>query len=401
MELLKKLSLKTDSKILLLVFDGLGGLPGPGGKSELETAKKPNLDRMAQAGALGQIDPVRPGVTPGSGPGHLALFGYDPLVFDIGRGILSALGVGFPIEPADIAARVNFCTIDGNGIVTDRRAGRIPTETCVKLCEKLSQIKVSGVEIFVRPEKEHRAALVFRGPGLSGDLKDTDPQSTGKKPLPVSIEDGKDSAETRKTAAIVTEFLDKAAVILKDEHPANMMLTRGFAKFEPIPTFSEIYQLKAAAIATYPMYQGVSRLVGMDILPAGDTPETEVDCLEKHWKDYDFFYLHIKKTDSYGEDGNFDAKVKVIEQVDALIPRMLALKPAIVAVSGDHCTPSTMKAHSYHPVPLLLWGPEVRPDSNSTFGETACGLGGEGRFLSKDLMGLLMGHAGKLAKYGA
>ncbi len=365
----------------------------------LEVASTPNLDRWAAEGCLGQVHPVAPGVTPGSGPGHLGLFGYDPLKFEIGRGILSALGIGFEIKPGDVAARANFASLDASGNVTDRRAGRIPTETCVRLCEILRKIDLGDVELFVEPEKEHRAGVVFRGPGLSGALHDTDPQVTGVPPL--KVQTLQDDEATKKTAAIVQNFLDQAFELLKNEQPANGMLLRGFDSFEALPTLQELCKVTPAAIATYPMYKGVSRLVGMDILEAGDVPETEVDCLEKHWNDYDFYYFHIKKTDSYGEDGNFDSKVHVLESVDALLPRIEALNPDVICVSGDHSTPCKMKAHSFHPVPVLMRGDLVRVDASTAFTENQAACGGLGTMQACDLLPVMMAHAGKLEKFGA
>ncbi|MFH1741738.1 MAG: 2,3-bisphosphoglycerate-independent phosphoglycerate mutase [bacterium] len=398
LELLKRLSEETDSKIVFLIFDGLGGLD-MGKGTALEAAKTPNLDRLAAEGIVGFADPIQPGITPGSGPAHLALFGYNPLQFDIGRGILSALGVGFEIKPGDVAARVNFASIDQDGLVTDRRAGRIPTETCIRLCEKLRAIPLAGVELFVQPEKEHRAAVVLRGKGLSGAVCDTDPQKLGAKPIVPTAT--KDDPAAEKTAKIVQEFVTKAFNVLKDDHPANAILMRGFDSFEALPTTQEVYRLNPAAIATYPMYKGVSRLVGMTVLDAGDTPATEFDCLEKHWKDHDYFYLHIKKTDSYGEDGNFDGRVHVLEEVDALVPRLVALNPMTILVTGDHSTPAPMKAHSFHPVPVLIRSPLARRDTATAFGETACLTGGLGRVSMEHLMALALAHSGKLQKYGA
>ena len=396
--ILRRLSKKTDSKIVLLVFDGIGDL-SMGKGTPLEVAATPNLDALAKDGCLGQAHPVGPGITPGSGPGHLALFGYDPLQFEIGRGILSALGVGFDIKPGDVAARANFATLDDGGNVTDRRAGRIPTETCVKLCEMLRTIDLGDVELYVEPEKEHRAGVVMRGKGLSGALSDSDPQETGVSPRKVTATN--DDPAAVKTAKLAQTFLDQAFEIIKDEHPANGMLLRGFDSFEALPLMDEVYNLKAAAIATYPMYRGVSRLVGMDILDAGDVPETEFDCLEKNWADYDFFYLHIKKTDSYGEDGNFDQKVHVIEDVDKLIPRLRALNPDVICVTADHSTPCLMKAHSFHPVPVLFQGPLARVDDTTAFSELQTPHGGLGTFQAVELISLMLAHAGKLEKYGA
>ncbi|QDV20329.1 cofactor-independent phosphoglycerate mutase [Gimesia panareensis] len=396
--LMKKLQKKNDSKIVLLVSDGLGGLPlEPGGKTELETANTPNLDELAKNGTLGRSIPVLPGITPGSGPGHLGLFGYDPLEFNIGRGVLEALGIDFELGPDDVAIRGNFCTLDDDGNITDRRAGRIASEIGVELCKKLDQIEISGVEVFVRPVKEYRLVIVLRAKGLGGDIHDTDPQKTGVPPLePVG-----NNEASQKTADILKEFLKQATEILKDDRPANLLTMRGIAKMPEIPTFEEVYGTRAAAIAVYPMYRGLARLVSMDVQDAGQTLESQMDRLEKIWDDYDFFFVHYKYTDSTGEDGNFAAKVAKTEEVDSCIPRIKALKPDVLIVTGDHSTPSKMKSHSWHPVPVLLSAENARFDGCQSFGESECIKGGLGQFEAKYLMSMAMAHAGRLEKYGA
>ena len=396
--LMKKLQKKNDSKIVLLVSDGLGGLPlEPGGKTELETANTPNLDALAKKGTLGRSIPVIPGITPGSGPGHLGLFGYDPLEFNIGRGVLEALGIDFELGPDDVAIRGNFCTLDDEGKITDRRAGRIPSEVGAELCKKLDKIEIPGVEVFVRHVKEYRLVIVLRAKGLGGDINDTDPQKTGVPPLePV----GQNEASA-KTAVLCKEFLKQAGEILKDDHPANLLTMRGIAKMPEIPTFEEVYGTRAAAVAVYPMYRGLARLVSMDVKDAGQTLESQMDCLEKIWDDYDFFFVHYKYTDSTGEDGNFDAKVARTEEVDTCIPRITALNPDVLIVTGDHSTPAKMKSHSWHPVPVLLSAENARFDGCQSFGESECIQGGLGQFEAKYLMWLAMAHAGRLEKYGA
>lgn len=396
--LMKKLQKKNDSKIVLLVSDGLGGLPlEPGGKTELETANTPNLDALAKKGTLGRSIPVLPGITPGSGPGHLGLFGYDPLEFNIGRGVLEALGIDFELGPDDVAIRGNYCTLDDAGNITDRRAGRIPSEVGAELCQKLDKIEIPGVEVFVRHVKEYRLVIVIRGKGLGGSINDTDPQKTGVPPLEPVGED----AASQKTAEICKEFMKQAAVILKDDQPANLLTMRGIAKLPEIPTFEEVYGTRAAAIAVYPMYRGLARLVSMDVQDAGQTLESQMDCLEKVWDDYDFFFVHYKYTDSTGEDGNFAAKVAKTEEVDTCIPRITALNPDVLIVTGDHSTPAKMKAHSWHPVPVLLSAENARYDACQSFGEAECIQGGLGQFEAKYLMSMVMAHAGRLEKYGA
>ncbi|MGC1273114.1 MAG: 2,3-bisphosphoglycerate-independent phosphoglycerate mutase [Planctomycetaceae bacterium] len=397
-DLMRRLHIKNDNKIVLLVSDGLGGLPKePGGKTELETAKTPNLDGLAARGVCGLSVPVLPGITPGSGPGHLGLFGYDPLKYEIGRGVLEALGVDFDLGPNDVAIRGNFCSVDEAGNITDRRAGRIGSDVGKKLVEQLATITIPGVEIFVRPVKEYRFVVVFRGEGLGGDVEDTDPQRTGVPPLDPQPR----NEQSKRTAEVCKAFIDQARDVLKDDHPANLLTLRGIAKQPDIPTFEEVYGLKAAAIAVYPMYRGLARLVSMDVLDAGQTLDDQMARLEKVWNDYDFFFIHFKYTDSTGEDGDFDAKVKRTEELDAAIPRVTALKPAVTIVTGDHSTPSKMKSHSWHPVPVVLASDLARFDGCTSFGESECLRGGLGTFEAKHLMPLAMAHAGRLEKFGA
>jgi 2,3-bisphosphoglycerate-independent phosphoglycerate mutase len=397
-DLVRDLRKDNGSKIVLLVSDGLGGLPlEPGSKTELETAKTPNLDALARRGVLGLSTPVLPGIAPGSGPGHLGLFGYDPLKFKIGRGVLEALGIDFELGPNDVAIRGNFCTVDAQGKITDRRAGRIASDIGKKLCEKLDTIKIPGVEVFVRPVKEYRLVIVFRGAGLEGDVDDTDPQATGVPPLSAVAR----SSGSKKTADIANEFLRQAREILKNDAPANFLTLRGIDKLPSIPTFQEVYGLRAGAIAVYPMYRGLARLVQMKVLDAGQTLADQMARLEAEWNNYDFFFIHFKYTDSTGEDGNFAAKVQKCEELDTCIPRITALKPTVVIVTGDHSTPSKMKSHSWHPVPTLLAADTCRFDGSTEFGEASCLRGGLGQFEAKHLMLLAMAHAGRFEKYGA
>ncbi|MEZ6065290.1 MAG: 2,3-bisphosphoglycerate-independent phosphoglycerate mutase [Planctomycetaceae bacterium] len=399
--LTRQLQKKNGSKIVLFVADGLGGLPRePGGKTELESANTPNLDALAARGSLGLSTPVLPGITPGSGPGHLGLFGYDPLEFQIGRGVLEALGIDFDLGPNDVAIRGNFCTLDNAGQISDRRAGRISSEQAAPLCEKLDAIKIPGVEVFVRHVKEYRLVVVFRGEGLGGDLLDTDPQATGVPPLDPAAKCDQDAA-AKRTVEVAKEFLRQAREVLKDDAPANCLMLRGIAKRPPIPTFEEVYGTRAGAIAVYPMYRGLARLVGMDVLDAGHTIDDQCARLEAAWNDYDFFFMHFKYTDSTGEDGNFDAKVRRTEEVDAAMPRITALKPDVLIVTGDHSTPSKMRSHSWHPVPTLLVSNHCRFDGSTNFGETACRQGGLGQFEAKHLMLLALAHADRLEKFGA
>jgi 2,3-bisphosphoglycerate-independent phosphoglycerate mutase len=407
-DLVRELCEPAKTKIVLLVADGLGGLPlEPGGLTELETASTPNLDACARDGTVGLSVPVLPGITPGSGPGHLALFGYDPLEYRIGRGILEALGINFAVGAKDVAIRGNFCTLGPDGRIADRRAGRPTNERNKAAVEKLRTIKVPGVELFVEPVKEHRFVLVIRGEGLGGDVNDTDPQQVGLEPLvaaPVrqqTVPATPNEPDSAKTAAVANEFVAKAREALSDQGPINGVTLRGFATYPKIATFADVYGLKAAAVAVYPMYKGLARLVGMDILDPGATLQGQVDTLKKVWNDYDFFFLHYKYTDSTGEDGNFPAKVQMIEKLDEVIPDIVKLKPDVFIVTGDHSTPSKMKSHSWHPVPTLLLSDLCRVDEVTHFNERSCLRGGLGQFQAKHLMLLAMAHAGRLGKYGA
>ncbi len=397
-QLTRALHTKNDSKIVMMVADGLGGLPQtPEGKTELETAHTPNLDALARIGVQGASIPVLPGISPGSGPGHLGLFGYDPLQYLIGRGALEATGIGFQLQAGDVAARCNFCTLDANGNITDRRAGRIPTEQSAPLAIRLRDVSIDGVEIFVEPVKEHRFVVVFRGAGLGGDVRDTDPQATGVPPL---APQGNDSA-SEKTARLAVEFYDQARQMLSDQTQANGLTMRGFASRPDLPTYEEVYGLSAAAIAVYPMYKGLASLVGMDVVGQAQTLDQQIDILAEQWNAYDFFFIHYKYTDSTGEDGNFAEKVKRTEDFDAVIPRVRDLRPDVLIVTGDHSTPSFLKSHSWHAVPTLLVSDCCRPDGHREFSEKACIRGGLGQFEAKHLMTLALANAGRLAKFGA
>ena len=397
-ELVRELTEKNQTKIVLLVADGLGGLPmQSGGRTELETASTPNLDRLAALGTSGSSIPVLPGITPGSGPGHLGLFGYDPLEFKIGRGALEATGIGFELGPDDIAIRGNFCTLDSSGLIVDRRAGRIPSEESCRVVERLQGVRIEGVETFVKPVKEHRFVVVFRGKGLSGAVADTDPQAIGVAPLEaVAL-----TPAAQHTAAVTQSFVRQARAILADEQKANGLVLRGFAAKPQLPSYQDLYGLRAAAIAVYPMYKGLARLVGMTLVGNAHTLDEQIDTLAHCWNDYDFFFLHFKYTDSTGEDGDFPGKVKRIEELDRTLPRIEKLGPDVLIVTGDHSTPSRLKNHSWHPVPTLIFSSTCRPDGLNKFSERECLRGGLGIFQAKHLMLLAMAHALRFGKYGA
>jgi 2,3-bisphosphoglycerate-independent phosphoglycerate mutase len=399
-KILKELVIPGAAKIVFLILDGLGGIQmEEKGGTELQIARTPNLDRLAETSSCGLLDPVGPGITPGSGPAHFALFGYDPFEYNIGRGILEATGIDFPLTERDVVARMNFATIDQAGRVVDRRAGRIATEINQRICRKLSQeLQVGeGVKVMVEPVKEHRAILVLRGEGLRGEIEDTDPEREGVPPL-----DPKAAVpEAERTASLVGKIVAQTGKILSAEPKANMVLLRGFAKHTQYPSMKERYGLHSLAIATYPMYRGISRLVGMTVLSEVHNLKEEFQALTDHFSDYDFFYLHVKQTDSRGEDGNFDAKVAVIEEVDQYLPQVLALKPDVLVVTGDHSTPAKMAGHSWHPLPLILHSKYCLIDAVKKFDEVSCLGGALGRMRSVDLMPLALANARRLSKFGA
>jgi 2,3-bisphosphoglycerate-independent phosphoglycerate mutase len=397
-DLTRELHTPSGSKIVMLVADGLGGLPlKPGGLTELEAAQTPNLDELARRGVQGYSIPVKPGISPGSGPGHLGLFGYDPIKYQIGRGALEATGIGFELQSNDVAARCNFCTLAADGTISDRRAGRIPTDQSAPLAIRLRDIKIPGVEVFVEPVKEHRFVVVFRGEGLQDDVDDTDPQRTGVPPLdPLPNDPG-----SQRTADVAKEFLAQACELLADQSQANSATMRGFAARPDLPSYEEVYGLRAAAIAVYPMYKGLARLVGMEVVGHPTDLSEQADLLKRHWDDYDFFFLHYKYTDSTGEDGDYESKVQRTEDFDTILPRVTELNPEVVVVTGDHSTPAYLKSHSWHPVPTLLVSDCCRPDGLTAFNESTARLGGLGHFEAQYLMTLALANAGRLAKYGA
>jgi 2,3-bisphosphoglycerate-independent phosphoglycerate mutase len=402
LDLMKTLTQKADTKIVLLVMDGLGGLPREaGGPTELEAANTPNLDRLAREGMLGLMHPVGIGISPGSGPGHLGLFGYDPLKYVIGRGVLEAVGIGLTLTDQDVAARGNFCTVDQDGVITDRRAGRISTEECARMVGLIQGIALPGVDLIVKPVRDYRFVLILRGPGLSQSLNETDPQKTGLRPLTVVPEENSDAA--RRTADLVNNWVEKVRERIRDQQPANMVTLRGWSTEPGLPSFQDVFKLNAAALAVYPMYKGLASLVGMTLIQGLTNLEDQLEALRKVWAAHDFFFVHYKYTDSRGEDGDFDAKVKEIEKVDAIIPRILEQKPDVLVVTGDHSTPAVLKSHSWHPVPLLFWAPGVtrsNPDVQG-FGESQCLRGALGQFNGKDLMKLITAYGKRQAKYGA
>jgi 2,3-bisphosphoglycerate-independent phosphoglycerate mutase len=402
LNVLRELAVENDTKIVLLVADGLGGLPHPEtGRTELETAKTPHLDRLVAGGICGLTLPVGLGISPGSGPGHLSLFGYDPFRYLAGRGVLEALGIDFDLQPQDVAARGNFCTVDGAGLITDRRAGRIDTQTCAALCRELSGISLSGVQLLVEPVREHRFLLVLRPLGerdsLSDQISETDPQRVGMAPLPAEPL----APEAEASARLISDFVAQAKERLARHSPANMVLLRGFSKDPAMPSMADICKMRAAAIAVYPMYRGLAKLVGMTVLPAGAALADELAALREHWRSFDFFFVHFKKTDSAGEDGNFDGKVAALEELDGAIPAIQELGPDVLMVAGDHSTPAVLAGHSWHSVPFVLGSRWCRPDGARRFDETQCQSGSLGTFPATEVLPLALAHARRLTKYGA
>jgi len=395
-----RFSRPTPSKIVMLVMDGLGGLPVKelGGRTELEAARKPNIDKLARSSALGLHRPIAPGITPGSGPAHFALFGYDPVKWEMGRGVLETLGVGFDLKQGDVAVRTNFCTLDEKGLITDRRAGRIPTSECARLSEMLDKkVKLAGVKTFFMPVRDYRGGIVLRAKGLGANVGDTDPQVVGAKPLAAIGA----NAPSRKSAKLLNDIVKQTRRIIKNERPANGILLRGISSYRPYPSFKDVYKLRAACIAVYPMYRGASKIAGMDLIGQPQTLDEELKLLKETWEDYDFFFFHFKYTDSKGEDGDVKGKVREIEKFDKAIPKVLKLKPDVLILTGDHSTPTQLKSHSWHPVPLLISGPALRADSSGKFGETECSAGSLDIINATNIMPLAMAQAGKLLKFGA
>jgi 2,3-bisphosphoglycerate-independent phosphoglycerate mutase len=402
--LYSELTLKTKTKIVLLVLDGLGDIAtkDQGYLTPLEAATTPNLDALSRDGAQGRMLPLAPGITPGSGPGHLGLFGYDPLEFQVGRGVIEALGLGLELKAGDVAARANFCTLDAKGIVTDRRAGRIETEVCEELCAMLAKKvkKIGTTEVIIKAGKGHRFVVVFRGEGLEGPLTDADPHHEGA-PIPEAKAVDGQSAKARKTAQLVKEFYAAALPVIAKSKPANGFLMRGIAHQPHIPLFADRYQLKPACIAVYPMYKGLAQLVGMKKLEGAQTIAQQFERYLAEYDNYDFFFIHFKYTDMYGEDGNFPAKKKAIEEVDAALPILLKKRPEVLVVTGDHSTPCAVKGHSWHPQPVLLTSPLSGSDKLQRFTETGANSGSLGVFEAKYLIRLMQANARMFDKFGA
>ena len=401
-ELIKSLARKTDTKIVMLVMDGLGGIPHPETlRTELEAAETHNLDRLARASQCGLSLPVAHGITPGSGPGHLALFGYDPIHYLIGRGILEALGLDMDVRAGDVAARGNFCTLGPDGLITDRRAGRISSDVTPGLTERLNRVSLRQAQAIARPGREHRFALLLRpaegGPPLSHALTDSDPQREGLAPLPVTATE----PWGEHTAEILNAFLDRATAAIANQHPANGLVLRGFSTRPDLPQMADVYGLTPIAIAPYPMYRGLAKLVGMNVVEAGNSIDDQIETARRHWDEHDFFFIHYKSTDSGGEDGDYDAKVEAINRLDRSLPALLDLDPDVLIVAGDHSTPTALAEHSWHPVPILIKSRHVARGFTEAFSERECLRGMLGTISATDIMPLALANAGKLDKFGA
>jgi 2,3-bisphosphoglycerate-independent phosphoglycerate mutase len=401
--LYSELTLKTKAKLVLVVLDGLGDIATKEQNylTPLEAAVTPNLDKIAKDSAQGRMIPVAPGITPGSGPGHLGLFGYDPLEFQVGRGVIEALGLGMELKPGDVCARANFATFDAKGIVTDRRAGRIATEVCEKLVALLAAKikKIGETEILIKAGKEHRFVVIFRGQGLEGPLTDADPNREGFAVPTVHPRD-ENNAGQKKMAALIADFYKVALPVLAKEKPANGFLMRGIAHQPHIPLFEERYLLKPACLAVYPMYKGLAQLVGMKKIEV-QTIEDQFETYLKEYNNYDFFFIHYKYTDKSGEDGNFNAKRKAIEDFDAALPILLKKKPDVLAITGDHSTPCAMKGHSWHAQPVLLHSAVCGSDKLERFTETGANSGSLSVFPAKFLIRLMQANAKAFDKFGA
>lgn len=402
--LYSELTIPTKAKLMLLVLDGLGDIARREENylTPLEAAWTPNLDRLSKDSAQGRMLPVAPGITPGSGPGHLGLFGYDPLEFQVGRGVIEALGLGLALKGGDVAARANFCTLDNRGIVTDRRAGRIDTALCEELCELLSKKikKIGDTQVIIQPGKGHRFVVLFRGKGLEGPLTDADPHKEGS-PIPEVSPVNATSAKAKKAAKLIADFYKLALPILRGKQPANGFLMRGIAHQPEIPSFEERYKLRAACLAVYPMYKGLAQLVGMAKLEGFQSIEEQFRSYLSEREQYDFFFIHFKASDMHGEDGNFEAKKRAIEELDGALPILLQKKPDVLAITGDHSTPCALRGHSWHPQPVLLHSAYSGSDKLERFTETGANTGSLGLFEAKYLMRLMQANANMFDKFGA
>ncbi len=385
--------------IVLLVMDGVGDIPDDRGRTPLEAARTPNLDRIARKASLGRTIPIAPGVTAGSVAGHLALLGYDPMAVKIGRGPIDALGVGVDLQPGDVVMRGNFATVK-DGIVIDRRAGRLPGDTAAELCFALNaklRFKFEGIETQIAQTAEHRFVLHLRGNNLSPQITDTDPGQNGLPAKPCRA----NAPQAARTAEIVN-IVAKAAADFLMINRANAILLRGAGARPHLASFNDHYGLNAMAVATYPTYRGIAAACGMELYPmmpsdAHDAINFAVSALQGPNK-HQFIFIHYKNTDTAGEDGNFDAKVAAIEHLDAALKPLVDQPPDVLVVAGDHPTPVAMRGHSWHPVPLMIASKWTPGGKNQRYTERQCADGELGTIKATDVMALAMGHAKRLRK---
>lgn len=406
---------------LLLIGDGLGdrAVPEFGGKTPLEQAHTPTLDALAAEGESGLMDPIAVGVRGGSDTGHLAILGYDPYKYYPGRGPFEALGIGMDVQRGDLAFRCNFSTVDKNLVVLDRRAGRI-TEGTTELAAALNGLVIEDVTCFFKESIAHRAALVLRGPGMAEHVSDVDPHADNAKVWEAHSTVEGDEASA-KTARIINQFVRKSYEIL-DKHPvnearraqglppANVALPRGIGVSPHLPPFDPTYGVKSACIVEVGLVKGLGKYIGMDVIDvAGSTAGVDTDteaigqAVIDALKDHDFILCNVKGPDVAGHDGNALAKVEIIEKIDRMIAQILAAVDGnlILMFSGDHSTPVTFKDHTGEPCPILFWGPPVRKDLVTTFGETAATQGGVGRIRGLDVVKILTSYMGIQEKFGA
>ena len=411
-------------KGILFICDGMGDRPNPdrGGRSPLEEASTPNMDRLASEGLVGLIDIISPGVRPGSDVAHLSLFGYDPYRYYTGRGGFEAAGAGLDLKLGDVALRCNYATVDDRLVIQDRRAGRI-REGGEELAEALNSIRLEadGVKLEFHHTVEHRGVLVLRSEGrkLSRLVSDTDPHEIGVKVL--EAKPLEDSEEAKFTAKLINEFTWRSYEVLKDHPvnvervrsglpPANIILSRGAGTLPHVEPLGKLYNARFAAIAAVALVRGICRVVGMDLIDVpGATGGLDTDYSAKGkaaveaLQSYDLVVVHVKAADVAGHDGKFDVKTEVIERIDHMIGEVmesLDLDSTYIALTADHATPVSVGDHMGDPVPFLLHGPGLFPSGVEKFCERTASKGNASRIKGSDLIPLLMNYMGRSEKFG-
>lgn len=412
-------------KAVLVIADGMADRPLKelDWKTPLEAAHKPSLNQIAKTGVCGIMDPISPGLTPGSDTATLALLGYNALKVYSGRGAFEAIGSGVNVLQGDVAFRCNFATVDNNLVVLDRRAGRISNEDASKLAESLQKIKLtkhSDAVFLFKNTIQHRAALVIRGPKLSTAVSDSDPEKIGEKASEIKPLDK--SPEAKLTAGILNELMQKFHEVLK-QHPVNkervrrglppafIILCRGAGTIPNIKSLSQKYDISATCIGAAPLIRGVCKAAGMkliDVKGATGTPQTDLTAKAKATvqalKTNDFVLLHVKATDVASHDGNIKQKIELIEKIDSMLGYTLNninSSSSYLAVTADHTTSSITRDHEGDPVPIAITGPYVRRDDVEEYDERTCAKGGLNRIRGLDLMPILMNLIGKTKKFGA